>query len=228
MNPVNTVNATAFILANTRLAPVPAIPEIRLHQSEDAFILWEQTEQELGEPDQQPPFWAFAWPGGLAMARYLLDHPDQVRGRRVLDLGSGSGLTAIAAALAGAASVTASELDPFAIAAIDVNAAANNVRVSTTGNVLGSAPGDTSPGDTSPDSIDLVLAADIWYERQLSARALAFLERARARGASILVADVGRAFLPRQVMRELAAYDVPVVAELENAPVKRAFILTLR
>ncbi len=217
-SPRERVNATAFILANTRLAPVPAIPEIRLHQSEDAFSLWEQTERELGESDQQPPFWGFAWPGGLAMARYLLDHPDQVKGRRVLDLGSGSGLTAIAAALAGAAIVTASELDPFAIAAINVNAAANNVRVSTTGNVL----------DTDPDDTDLVLAADIWYERQLSAKALAFLMRARAQGASVLVGDVGRAFLPRQAMRELAAYEVPVVADLENAPVKRALILTLR
>lgn len=209
--------ATAFILANTTLAPVPALPEIRLHQGDDAFTLWEQTEHALKEPDRQPPFWGFAWPGGLAMARYLLDHPGEVAGRRVLDLGSGSGLTAIAAVLAGAAQVTASELDPFAIAAITANAAANEVRVSTTGDVL----------DTDPDT-DLVLAADIWYERQLAARALAFVTRARAKGASVLVGDVGRAFLPRTALRELAAYEVPVMAGLESAPVKRALILTLR
>ena len=210
---------TSFILANTSLAPVPGLHAISLYQSDDAFALWEQTEHQVGQPDQQPPFWGFAWPGGLAMAHYLLDHPDEVAGRRVLDLGSGSGLTAIAAALAGAAEVTASELDPFAIAAIIMNAAANNVAVSTTGNVLGEDPGTPA---------DLVIAADIWYERQLAAKALAYLRGARARGARVLVGDVGRAFLPRETMCELAAYEVPVVADLENAPVKRALILTLR
>jgi predicted nicotinamide N-methyase len=194
------------------------VPEILLHQSTDAIGLWERTETELGEADRQPPFWAFAWAGGQALARYLLDHPQVTAGRRVLDLGSGSGLTAIAAAATGAASVVASELDPIAIAAIGLNAALNSVSVSTAGDLL-----DTDGGDA-----EVVLAADIWYERQLSARALGLLRRASTRGATVLVGDVGRAFLPREHMRDLAAYEVPVVADLEDAAVKRTQILTLR
>jgi len=208
----------AFIRATTTVKPVPMVPEISIHQSSDAIGLWEQTERELGESDRQPPFWAFAWAGGQALARYILDHPQVTAGHRVLDLGSGSGLTAIAAATTGAASVLASELDPIAIAAIDLNAALNGVSISTTGDVL-----DTDGGDA-----EVVLAADIWYERVLSVRALRLLHRASARGAAVLAGDVGRAFLPREHMRDLAAYDIPVIADLENAAVKRTRILTLR
>lgn len=189
-----------------------------MHQADDAFSLWEETERELGQCDLPPPFWAFAWPGGQALARYLVDHPETVAGRAVLDLGSGSGLTAVAAAAAGAASVLASELDPVAVAAIGLNAAANSVRVAVTGDVL----------DGDGEGADVVLAADIWYERQLSRRAIGLLRRARARGARVLVGDIGRAFLPRDVMHELAAYDIPVIAELEDAAVKRVLVLTLR
>lgn len=152
------------------------------------------------------------------MARYVLDHREVVTGRTVLDLGSGSGLTAIAAAVAGASAVLASELDPLAIAAIGLNAAANGVTISTAGDVL------DEPGDAA----QVVLAADIWYEKQLSARALGFLQRAACHGATVLAGDVGRAFLPRELMRDLAVYEVPVAADLENAAVKRALILTLR
>src|SRR6266851_1898672 len=205
--------AAAFVLANSRLGPVPLVPEISLHLGDDAFSVWEATERELGASVPPPPFWAFAWPGGQALARYLLDHPDRVAGRAVLDLGSGSGLAAIAAAMAGASAVLASELDPFASAAIELNAAANRVPVAVTGDVLDAA---------------VVLAADIWYERGLADRALALLRRARARGADVLAGDVGRAFLPRSALRELAAYDVPVVAQLEDAAVKRVLVLTLR
>jgi predicted nicotinamide N-methyase len=209
---------SAFVRAATTIEPVPMVPEILLHQSADAIGLWERTELELGESDRQPPFWAFAWAGGQALARYILDHPQVTAGRRVLDLGSGSGLTAIAAAVTGAESVLASELDPIAIAAIGLNAALNNVSVSTTGDLL-----DTDGGDAQ-----VVLAADIWYERRLSARALRLLRLASARGATVLAGDVGRAFLPHEHMRDLAAYDIPVVAELENAAVKRTRIMTLR
>jgi predicted nicotinamide N-methyase len=214
---INTDHA-AFVRAHTGVGSVPMVPEIRLRLGEDAIGIWEQAEQELGEPDQQPPFWAFAWAGGQALARYILDHQAAVAGRTVLDLGSGSGLAAIAAALAGANSVLASELDPFAIAAIGLNAELNGVSVRTTGDVL-----DTEGGDA-----DVVLAADIWYEKRLAARALGLLRRAAARGATVLLGDVGRAFLPRDQLRELASYDIPVLADLENAPVKRAKILTLR
>ena len=208
----------AFVTTSSTLQPVRHVPEIRLHLADDAFTLWEQTERTTGVPDQPPPFWAFAWPGGQGLARYLLDHPGTVAGRSVLDLGSGSGLTAIAAARAGAAAVTASELDPFAAAAIALNARANDVRVPVTGDVL----------DGDGESADVVLAADIWYERQLARRATGMLERARVRGADILVGDLGRAFLPRELLCELASYDVPVSAELEDAAVKRVLILTLR
>ncbi|MGN6793257.1 MAG: class I SAM-dependent methyltransferase, partial [Streptosporangiaceae bacterium] len=164
-----------------------------------------------------PPFWAFAWPGGPAIARYVLDHPEIVAGRAVLDLGSGSGVAAIAAAVAGASAVLASEIDPFAAAAIRLNAVANRVQVEVTGDLLAGAGGDAA----------VILAADIWYERHLADRAITLLRRGSARGADVLVGDIGRAFLPRPMLRELASYDVPVLAELENAAVKRVLILTL-
>lgn len=208
----------ALVQATTTVKPVPMVPEILLYQGSDAIGLWERTERELGESDRQPPFWAFAWAGGQALARYVLDNPQVTAGRRVLDLGSGSGLTAIAAAVTGAASVLASELDPIAIAAIGLNAALNSVEIGTTGDLL-----DTDGGDA-----EVVLAADIWYERRLSARTIRLLRRASARGATVLAGDVGRAFLPREHMRDLAAYDIPVVAELEDATVKRTLVMTLR
>lgn len=210
----------AFIRASTALAPVPQVPEISLHMADDVFGLWERTERELGATEQPPPFWAFAWPGGQALARHILDHAELVRGRSVLDLGSGSGLTAIAAAMAGARAVTASELDPFAVAAIALNADANATPVAVT------VTGDVLEGDG--EGADVVLAADIWYERQLAERALGLLRRARARGAAVLAGDVGRAFLPRGLMRELARYEVQVHADLEGAASKPVLILTLR
>jgi predicted nicotinamide N-methyase len=208
----------AFVRANARLTAVPLVPEIRLHTADDVFSLWELTERALGGSGLPPPFWAFAWPGGQALARYVLDHADLVRGRAVLDLGSGSGLTAIAAVMAGAGTVTASELDQFAVAAIALNARANRTPVAVTGDAL----------DGDGQGADVVLAADIWYERRLAERALGLLRRARERGASVLVGDVGRAFLPRALMRELARYEIPVVAGLEDAAVKQVLVLTLR
>jgi predicted nicotinamide N-methyase len=212
------LSAADFVLSHTRLRPVPLVPEIVLYLADDAFGVWEDAERHTGRPEQNPPFWAFAWPGGQALARYLLDHPDHVAGRRVLDLGSGSGLAAIAAARAGASAVLASETDPFAHAAIALNAAANNVPFAVTGDVF----------DGSGEDAEVILAADIWYEHRLAARALGVLQRARARGACVLAGDIGRAFLPRPMLRELAGYDVPVIAQLEDAAVKRVLILTLR
>jgi predicted nicotinamide N-methyase len=206
------------VLASTKVGPVPLVPEVLLRHGGDAIDLWERTEAEVGSTDQQPPFWAFPWPGGQALARYLLDHREAVAGKTVLDLGSGSGLTAIAAALAGAGRVVASEVDSFAIASIELNAGLNGVRIGTTGDVL----------DGDADGFAVVLAADIWYERQLAARAAGLLRRVAGRGGLVLAGDVGRAFLPRDELRELAAYEIPVVAELESAPLKRAAILTLR
>jgi predicted nicotinamide N-methyase len=208
--------AESFVRSACALGPVPGVPEIRLHLAADAIGLWQRTEDDHGA-ERPPPFWAFAWPGGQALARYLLDHAGLVAGRTVLDVGSGSGLVAIAATLAGAADVRASEIDPFALAAIRLNAAANGVR----------APGladDVLDGDGEDAAV--VLAGDVWYSRPLAERVLGFLERARARGATVLTGDIGRAFLPRDRFRELDARDIPVLAGLEDASVKRAMVWT--
>jgi predicted nicotinamide N-methyase len=204
----------SFVRSACPLRPVPQVEEIRLHLAGDALGLWQRTEDERGA-GQPPPFWAFAWPGGQALARYLLDRPGLVAGRSVLDLGSGSGLVAIAAAMAGAATVVASEIDALAVAAIRLNARANGIPVPV-------IAGDVLDGDG--DGAQVVLAGDVWYSRELAGRVLGFLERATARGASVLAGDIGRAFLPRHRFRVLDARDVPVLADLEDARVKRTMV----
>ncbi|WP_371483410.1 methyltransferase [Kitasatospora sp. NBC_00315] len=208
----------AFVRASTSAAPVPFVPEIRLNMAQDAITLWEATEVARGEIGLPPPFWAFAWAGGVAVARYVLDHPDLVAGRTVLDLAAGSGLVGIAAALAGAASVRAAEIDAYAVAAIGINAAVNAVRVDA-------ALEDVLDGDGA--GAEVVLAGDVFYERTMAARFLPFLERARARGALVIVGDPGRAYLPRERFLPLAAYEVPVVADLEDAALKTTTVWKL-
>jgi predicted nicotinamide N-methyase len=203
--------AAQFVGSACRLGVVPLVAEVRLHVADDVLGLWQQCE-DLAGPGQPPPFWAFPWPGGQALARYLLDHPEQVAGRRVLDVGSGSGLVAIAAQMAGAASVLASEIDPVAVAAIRLNARANAVLPPV-------VVGDVLNGDG--EDAEVVLAGDVWYSAALAERMLGLIERARARGASVLVGDIGRAFLPRDRFRVVACLDVPVVAQLEDSAVKR-------
>jgi predicted nicotinamide N-methyase len=210
--------ASEIIRAHTRLSSVPLTPEIRLHQASEPISLWQRTELAAGRTGLDPPFWAFAWPGGQALARYLLDHPDVASGRHVIDLASGSGLVAIAAAKAGAAAVTAYDIDPLAVAAISINAGANGVTVSASGaDVL------DEDGPPSADT-DLVLVADAFYQRDLAGRLMRFLEHGRTRGAGFLVGDFGRAFLPRRQLRPLATYDVPGLRELEDTDVKRTTI----
>jgi predicted nicotinamide N-methyase len=199
-----------FVRSHTRLAAVPFVPEVRLHLADDAIELWERTEEETGG-QQPPPFWAFAWAGGQALARYVLDNPDLVAGRTVFDLASGSGLVAIAAARAGAAAVTANEIDPLAIAAVHANAAANDTAVTAT-------LGDLLAGDAG--GADVVLAGDVFYSKPMTDRVLPFLERAAARGATVLVGDPGRAYLPRDRFEAVAGYEVPVTRALENAESK--------
>lgn len=216
------------IEAGTRLRPVPLVPEIRLHQASEPIGLWQRTEQVAGRTGLDPPFWAFAWAGGQALARYLLDHPEVARGRQVIDIASGSGLVAIAAMLAGAAAVTAYDIDPLAVAAIGVNAAANGVRVSAICADILDQEGMPPPGTR------LVLAADAFYQRDLAARVMRFLERAsRPQAATgpgpgessiVLAADFGRAYLPRARLAALASYDVPGVAALEDSDVKHTTI----
>jgi predicted nicotinamide N-methyase len=211
------VNPAAFVQAHTRLTAVPFVPEISLHLADEPFGIWEQAERELGRAGQ-PPFWAFAWAGGQALARYLLDHVGLVRGRNVLDVASGSGLVAIAAARAGARPVAATELDSLAAAAIGLNARANGAAVAVTlADVLG--------GDG--EDADVVLAGDVWYEKSMAARFLEFLNRASARGRDVLVGDPGRAYLPRAYLEPVARYDVPVSRVLEDADVKPATVWRL-
>ena len=216
---------SAFIRANTTLAAPPLLPEIRIYRARDAIELWERTEQQADAPDGAgpprlpPPFWAFPWAGGQALARYLLDHPGRVRGRTVLDFAAGSGLVAIAAAQAGAAAVRAVETDPLAIAAIQLNAAVNRVRVDA-------ALADLLDGPAP--AVDLLLAGDVFYERAFAERLLPWLARARAAGVEVLVGDPGRAYLPRDRCTELAAYEVPVPRALEDADVKHTTVWQLR
>lgn len=202
---------TAFVTAMTVPGSTPLLPEVRLHLAEEVIELWEETERHLQQLGVAPPFWAFAWPGGQALARYLLDHPATVQGRRVLDVAAGSGVAAIAAARAGAADVTATEIDPLAAAAISVNATANAVTVAV-------RCADVLAG--SGEGADVVLVGDLCYERDLAARTTTFLERAAAGGALVLVGDPGRAYLPRERLQHLIAYEVPVLAGLEDRDTK--------
>ncbi|MGW4502508.1 class I SAM-dependent methyltransferase [Micromonospora sp. NPDC004336] len=210
--------SAAFVRLHARLAPVAFVPEVRLHQADDAIGLWELTEGEFRSA-QPPPFWAFAWAGGQALARYVTDRPELVAGRRVLDLAAGSGLVAIAAARAGAAGVRAVEIDELAVAAVAVNAEANGVRVDA-------ELADILDGDAG--GAEVVFAGDVFYSQAMTNRVLRFLLRAARAGAQVLVGDPGRAFLPRDRFDELAVYDVPVPETLESVRVKRTTVWRLR
>ncbi len=204
------LDRTAFIRAHTRLLPVPHAPGIRLHLADEATELWQKTEEELGALGLPPPFWAFAWAGGQALARYLIDNPGLVAGRRVLDFASGSGLVAIAAAMAGAAPVEASDIDPFSVEAMKLNAAANGV-------ALRPRLVDLIDAD---EGWDVVLAADVFYERDLAGRTAAWLARLSRRGARVWIGDPGRSYLPQDRLERIATYHVPVTRALEDASIK--------
>lgn len=208
-----------FIRANTRLRPVPLVPEISLHLADEAVPLWQKTEEQLNEEGLPPPFWAFAWAGGQALARYVLDHADRVRGRRVLDLASGSGLVAVAAMMAGAQQTTAADIDSFALEAVRLNARANDVELICLGDDL--LAGTMARWDT-------VLAGDIFYERDTAERALTFLSAQASHGATVLIGDPGRSYLPKEQLSKLAEYHVPVTRELEDNEIKRTAVWTLR
>lgn len=188
-----------FVLANTRPRPVPLVPEITLRLADEPFELWERTGEDV-------PYWAFAWVGGQALARHVLDHPALVAGRQVLDLASGSGLVAIAAALAGAASVTAVDVDPLAVLAIGVNAQANGVPVTARcADLL-----------TTEVSSDVVLAGDVCYDPDMAGRVLPFLAATATAGPTVLVGDPGRGYLPDTGFERLATYQVPLTSVLEG------------
>ncbi len=202
----------AFIASATRLQAPPRVPELRLHLADEMTRIWELTEAELGAQGVDPPFWAFAWAGGQAVARHLLDTPAEVEGRTVLDLATGSGLVALAALLAGARHATAVDLDPVAAAAARLNAAANGLADRLTVTV-----GDLTAG--APPTVDVVLAGDVCYDRDMTAAVLPWLRRARAAGTRVLLGDPGRAYLPSQGLRRVAEYDVPTTADLEGREV---------
>ncbi len=210
---------TGFIRANTRLLPIPLVPEIVLHVADEAVPLWSKTEEELGEAGLPPPFWAFAWAGGQALARFVLDHREHVTGRAVLDLASGSGLVAIAAMKAGATNVIGYDIDAFARVAIAINAADNDVIVE--------ARGDDLLGDAVAPEAQTILAGDIFYERDTAERAFAFLSAQAARGATVLIGDPGRSYLPKDKLRKLSEYKVPVTRDLEDAEIKNTAVWTL-
>ena len=201
----------SFILANTAPIAPPHVPEIVLRLADEAHDLWHLTEEELQERGLPPPFWAFAWAGGQGLARYVLDHPETVRGRTVLDFASGSGLVGIAAAKVGAVHVTASDIDPFAGPAVALNAALNGVGMAFDGrDLIG-----------RDENWQVVLAGDVFYDRGLAERLVPWFEALRQRGAEVLVGDPGRAYLPKQGLTLLAEYEVPVTRALEDAEVKK-------
>lgn len=204
----------AFILANTELMAPPHVPEIRLHLASEAHDLWLKTEEELEEIGLPPPFWAFAWAGGQGLARFVLDHPELVQGRRVLDFASGSALVAIAAAQAGAAHVTAADIDPFAGHALALNAAENGVSLAfSNDNLIGRDEG-----------WDVILAGDVFYDNAFAAALVPWFSALCARGALVLAGDPGRSYLPKTSLEALATYEVRVTRALEDSEVKRTTV----
>jgi predicted nicotinamide N-methyase len=215
MTTVLSQDPEAFIRANTRLEAPPLVPEVKLYLASEVVPLWEATEEELAEQGLPPPFWAFAWAGGQALARYLLDHPEVVRGKRVLDFAAGSGLQGIAAKLAGAESVEAVEIDAFAGAACRLNAAANGVEIAVKEEDI---VGMDNPG------WDVVLAGDVCYERPAAERIIAWLRRLASGDCLVLLGDPGRTYLPRQGLERIIAYGVKTSRELEDSDLRNAVV----
>ena len=205
-----------FVRAHTRAGRPYLVPEMELQVAEDVVALWEALEEGKVDPGSDPPFWAAAWPGGQALARYVLDRPEVVAGRAVLDLGAGSGLVAVAALQAGASRVVASDVDPYGRAAVLVNAELNGVGpVDVTGDLL----------DTEPDAgIDVVLAGDVCYDREMTGRVLPFLGKAWLGGAAVYLGDPGRPYVPREGLLEVATFDVP---DTEGPQVRRTTVWRL-
>ncbi len=213
------MNHAAFIRANTRVMAPPLVPEVRLHLADEAVPLWQKTEEELEQIGLPPPFWAFAWAGGQALARHILDHPEIIRGRSVIDLASGSGLVGLAALKAGAARVVAADIDQFAVVAIEMNTELNF-----------SPPPHKGEGSLDVTSEDLLLAApphagvilvgDLFYEKDLASRVYDWLLQAERQGSTVLIGDPGRSYLPRDCLENLAEYKVRVTRDLEDSEIK--------
>ena len=206
-----------FVRDNTRLQRPPHTPEIQLYLADEITPIWRLTEEELGEMGLPPPFWAFAWAGGQALARYLMDHPEETAGKTVVDFASGSGLVAIAAMKAGAKSALAADIDGFCAAAVEANAAVNGVALAFT---------DINLLDADPPACGLITAGDICYEKPLAERVLAWLAEARANGTRVLIGDPGRTYFPKDGLKKLAEYQIETTRELEDMTVKRTAVWT--
>lgn len=206
----------AFILANTTLQAPPHTPELSLHLADEITPIWRMTEEALEEIGLPPPFWAFAWAGGQALARYVLDNPQIVAGRRVIDFASGSGIVGVAAAKAGAAEVLCADIDAFCGAAAHLNAAANGVSLKTTEQNLLNCP-------PAPEA-EVILAGDICYEAPLASLVMTWLTAGKAAGALVLIGDPGRSYFPREGLTKLAEYQVPTTRELEDMEVKKTAV----
>ena len=202
----------AFILANTRLQRPPHAPELQLWLADEITPIWRLTEEELEGLGLPPPFWAFAWAGGQALARYLLDHPQAVAGRSVFDFATGSGLVAMAAMKAGAGSAVGADIDPYCGPAVQLNSEANGVTVAFT---------DINQLDLPPPEVDLITAGDIAYERPLAEQVRVWLRRARANGSRVLIGDPGRTYFEPDGLVQLAEYRVETTRELEDMEIKR-------
>jgi predicted nicotinamide N-methyase len=208
-------DAEAFIAAHTAVGHAAIVPEVALHLATEITPIWQASEAWLKARNIEPPFWAFAWPGGQALARAVLDAPERVRGRRVLDFAAGCGVAAIAAATCGAV-VEAAEIDPLAAAALRLNAALNGVEIAVT------------EGDVVGDDCrwDLILAGDVCYEAPMTAHILPWL-RAMARCCEVWVADPGRAYLPGRGLSPIARHAVPTSRELEDRELREVTIYRL-
>lgn len=197
----------AFIRTQTQILPPSIVPEISLHMATEVTPLWQLTEDRLRQSDLPPPFWAFAWPGGQGMARYILDNPTSVKGKRVIDFAAGSGIAAIAAMKAGAKSVLAVDIDPLALHAINLNSAHNQVDVKISEGI------DLSKAYTKAD---LILAGDICYQQSMSTALTRWLHLCVTKGVEVLIADPGRAYVPKEGLTQLASYTVPTSRDLED------------
>jgi predicted nicotinamide N-methyase len=209
----------AFIRANTKILSPPLIPEIRLHLAEESLAIWTKTEEELGASGLPPPYWAFAWAGGQALGRYLIDNPELVAGKPVLDLAAGCGLTAIAALKAGATRAIGNDIDDFAGVAMTLNAALNHVTIDVQlGDMLG----------RPPVADHIMLVGDLFYEKPLAERVLAWVTACQAAGAVVLTGDPQRTYFPKERFTRIAEYEVPVSRELEDAEIKPTSVWRLK
>ncbi|MBI2254998.1 MAG: methyltransferase [Proteobacteria bacterium] len=206
---------TSFIRAQTKIARPSLVPELKLHLATEISPIWRATQTELDDLGLPPPYWAFCWPGGQALTRFLIDHPEWVKAKRVLDFAAGSGLSGIAAARAGAASVIATEIDDFAAEAIRLNADLNKARVEV---MMEDLVGRMDLG------LDLVLAGDVCYERPMAERVFAWFEQMAEAGVTVLMGDPGRAYLPRKGLTEVARYQVPTSIDLEDKDMRLTIV----